>query len=205
MVTVNSLVPGRDGCNLKFVIFKVISRIDTLRFPVKLPSSVNIDSGNGLVPSDNEPLPEPVWNHYPKQCDSSFISLYGIVRANEFISYYKRHPINHPLKGEIWGVFCDFNVLTISLATADNVAYLIIKTSTRNKISQATKVSKIRATCYYNYTELFSLPGSVTRIEKDQMEMAAILQMTFSSAFPCRKKSPHCDLMSTEIFSWGFI
>ena len=34
---VNSLAPGTCGCNLKLVIFKLISRIDISRFLVKLP------------------------------------------------------------------------------------------------------------------------------------------------------------------------
>ena len=49
-----SLVPGRLSCNLKFVMLKLISRIDILNFFVKLPSgecykSSQIASGNDLV------------------------------------------------------------------------------------------------------------------------------------------------------------
>ena len=66
----NSLTPGRCGCNLKSVMFKLISRIDILSIsceiaPRWMPQDliwwlVNIGSGNGLVPSGNKPLPEPM-------------------------------------------------------------------------------------------------------------------------------------------------
>ena len=55
------------GCNLKWIIFKIISQIDIV--PVKLTSGeatrshwwlINIRSGNGLVPSGNKPLPKPM-------------------------------------------------------------------------------------------------------------------------------------------------
>ena len=81
---VNSVIPGRCGCNLKYASYILISWV----FPEKLLSCqchrthwwwVNIGSGNGLVPSGNKPLPEPmlthiyvtVWRHYPTM--SSFV------------------------------------------------------------------------------------------------------------------------------------
>ena len=65
---INSLAPGRCGCNLKSVTFQVISRIGvSWALPMKLPQVkchklhwwlVNIGSGNGLVPLGIKPLPE---------------------------------------------------------------------------------------------------------------------------------------------------
>ena len=75
-IRINSLAPGRCCCNLKFVIFKLISRIDIskISFEIALRSAAsgerqmtslmisqyNIGSGNGLVPSGNKPLSEPM-------------------------------------------------------------------------------------------------------------------------------------------------
>ena len=76
---INSLTPGRCDCNLKLVIFKLISRIDRYlgHFLWNYPQAnatrshwwlVNIGSGNDLVPQG---LPEPmltqiyvnIWHH----------------------------------------------------------------------------------------------------------------------------------------------
>ena len=59
----NSLAPGKYQWNLSHVILNQILVID---------GQVNIGSGNGLVPSGNKPLPEPMltqisvamWHHY---------------------------------------------------------------------------------------------------------------------------------------------
>ena len=68
MCHVDSLSPGGSDCNLKFVIFKLISRGGYLEhFFLNFPQVnatkphrwlVNIDSGKGLVPSGTKPLPE---------------------------------------------------------------------------------------------------------------------------------------------------
>ena len=72
----------RCGCYLKWVIFKLISRVDIFEhFLWNCPEVyttrshwwlVNIGSDNGLVSSSNKPLPEPIfakfyrtiWHHY---------------------------------------------------------------------------------------------------------------------------------------------
>ena len=78
---VNSLAPGRSGCDFKNTFFNIVFLIGTFRFPhdnrPKMIATglhwwyVNSGSGNGLVPSDNKPLPEPmlrqiyvaIWRH----------------------------------------------------------------------------------------------------------------------------------------------
>ena len=66
---VNTLASGSCACKIKWVIFKLISRIDIscISFEIALrwmPKThwllVNIGSGNGLVLSGNKPLPEPM-------------------------------------------------------------------------------------------------------------------------------------------------
>ena len=65
---VNSLAPGRSGFNFGSAIFNLVLLIriftsydNALRWMSwDLPRKVNIASGNGLVPSGNKPLPEPV-------------------------------------------------------------------------------------------------------------------------------------------------
>ena len=66
---INSLAPGRYGCNLKSVTFTPISRIDILEHFLRNGSLnakrpywrlVTIGSGNGLVLSGNKPSPEPM-------------------------------------------------------------------------------------------------------------------------------------------------
>ena len=66
---INSLASKRCGYNLEFVIFKLISRIDVLSISCEIAlwnttrphwRLLNIGSGNGLVPSGNKPLPEPM-------------------------------------------------------------------------------------------------------------------------------------------------
>ena len=69
-VDVYSLAPGICGRNLELVIFKLISRmIYFLHLVLNCPQVnatwphrwlCNISSGNGLVPSDNKSLPEPM-------------------------------------------------------------------------------------------------------------------------------------------------
>ena len=77
---VNSLAPGKFEWNLGHVIFKQILVIDGWGMSWYCPNmnvtglhwwSVNIGSGNGLVPSGNKPLPDPMltqifvatWHH----------------------------------------------------------------------------------------------------------------------------------------------
>ena len=76
----NSLAPGKFALNFRQVIFKQILAIDDWGISWNCPNmnvtgfhwwSVNIGSGNGLVPSGNKPLPEPMltqisvaaWHH----------------------------------------------------------------------------------------------------------------------------------------------
>ena len=77
----NSLVPGKFEWNFRHVIFERVLVIDLLKHLLwNCPNmivtglhlwSVNIGSGNGLVPSGNKPLPEPmltklsntIWRH----------------------------------------------------------------------------------------------------------------------------------------------
>ena len=72
----NSLVAVRFGYNLRLVIFKHVLLIDIVRNSREIAtrhhsSLVTIGSGNGNVPSDNKPLPEPkltqscvaIWRH----------------------------------------------------------------------------------------------------------------------------------------------
>ena len=71
----NSLAPGGSDYSLKLVNFKVISVINILKYflwscyqvNATTPhwSSVNIGSGNGLVPSGNKPLLEPMLTQIP--------------------------------------------------------------------------------------------------------------------------------------------
>ena len=66
----NSLAPGKFEWNFRYVSFKQILVIDgwDISCAIALISnvtgfhwgSVNIGSGNGLVPSGNKPLPEPI-------------------------------------------------------------------------------------------------------------------------------------------------
>ena len=63
---INSLTPGRCSCNLKLIIFKLMSRIDVLSLSCEIVLRwmphwwfIKIGSDNGLVPPGNKPLPEP--------------------------------------------------------------------------------------------------------------------------------------------------
>ena len=60
----NPLVPGRCDCDLKWVISYLISRVDILSFccvtVLKWIPQDPIGSVNGLIPSGNKPLIEPV-------------------------------------------------------------------------------------------------------------------------------------------------
>ena len=77
---VNPLAPEKFEWNFRHVIFKQILVIDGWGISWNSPNvdvtglhswSVNIGSGNGLVPSGNKPLPEPmltqisvtIWRH----------------------------------------------------------------------------------------------------------------------------------------------
>ena len=77
--TVNSLAPGRSWCDFENVIFNLAlvigifkSSYDNVLKWMPQNLTVNIGSGNGLVPSGNKPLPEPMltqslvalWRHY---------------------------------------------------------------------------------------------------------------------------------------------
>ena len=68
----NSLAPGRCGSNFKSTIIKLITEYSSLGTHCEMDGSqvnatephhwdVNIVSGNGLVPSGNKPLPEPMF------------------------------------------------------------------------------------------------------------------------------------------------
>ena len=77
----NSLAPGKFEWNFGFVVFKRILVIDDRGICCEIAQiwmsldftddQVNIGSGNGLVPSGNKPLPEPmltqisvaIWRH----------------------------------------------------------------------------------------------------------------------------------------------
>ena len=69
----NSLAPGRCCCNRKLINFKVISSIDLehilcnyLQVNATRPHLwlVKLGSDNGLVPSGNKPLPEPMLTQF---------------------------------------------------------------------------------------------------------------------------------------------
>ena len=66
---VNSLDLVRCSCNIDLVIFISISRILCISYEICPQDTwphlwiVNIGSGNGLVPSGNKPLPEPLLTH----------------------------------------------------------------------------------------------------------------------------------------------
>ena len=77
----NSLAPGKFEWNFRYLIFQIISVIDSWGISYELALmmngtrpywwKVNIGSGNGLVPSGNKPLLEPmltqisvaIWHH----------------------------------------------------------------------------------------------------------------------------------------------
>ena len=85
----NSLDPGRWGCNLKLVHFKLILKLVFWAFPWNCFQMngmhktycllVNIDTGNSLVLSDNKPVPEPSW--------PSSLTPYGVTRPSELSDY----------------------------------------------------------------------------------------------------------------------
>ena len=60
----NSFAPGKIEWHFRYVIFEHIVVIDGWGPNMNVTGlhwwSVNIDSGNGLVPSGNRPLPEPM-------------------------------------------------------------------------------------------------------------------------------------------------
>ena len=72
---INSLAPGRFELNFMYVILKLILVTDVWGISCRIALiwiatglhwwSVNIDSGNGLVPSGNKPLPEPMLTKIP--------------------------------------------------------------------------------------------------------------------------------------------
>ena len=79
--SINSMAPGKFEWKFEYVIFEWIFVIDDWGFSCEITLvwmslglhwwSVNIGSGNGLVPSGNKPLPEPmltqisvaIWHH----------------------------------------------------------------------------------------------------------------------------------------------
>ena len=72
---VNSLAPGKFEWDFRHVIFKQILVIDDWGIsceialtwkPQRLTDDVNIGSGNGLVPSGNKPLPEPILTQFSR-------------------------------------------------------------------------------------------------------------------------------------------
>ena len=81
-ISVNSLAPGKFELNYRYVIFEEIWVIDgwgvSCEIALILMSvdfhwwSVNIGSGNGLVPPGNKPLPEKCWPRY--------LTPYGVPR-----------------------------------------------------------------------------------------------------------------------------
>ena len=73
MLTYDSFSPGRSGRNFKTAIFNLALLIDIFRSCDNSPHmngtglnwrEVNTGSGNGLVPSGNKPLPEPMWSKF---------------------------------------------------------------------------------------------------------------------------------------------
>ena len=77
----NSLAPGNFEWNFRYVIFQGILMIDGWGISSEISPNINVSwlhwwsfnigSGNGLVPSGNKPLPEPmltqisdaIWRH----------------------------------------------------------------------------------------------------------------------------------------------
>ena len=60
---VNPMAPGKGRDNFQCVNFKCFSGVDNWIFAEKLLqdcSAISFDSGYGLVPSGNKPLPEPI-------------------------------------------------------------------------------------------------------------------------------------------------
>ena len=69
---INSLTPGRSECDSKNVIFNIVLLIGIFRpsqdyvlgwMPQDLTDD-NIGLGNGLVPSGNKPLPDPMLTQF---------------------------------------------------------------------------------------------------------------------------------------------
>ena len=94
----NSLTPGKFEWNFKYVIFKrilVIDGWDISHCPYMNVTglhwwSVNIGSGNGLVPSGSKPLPEPMLTQICRHMASlghNELILSGIFRACRFSKF----------------------------------------------------------------------------------------------------------------------
>ena len=92
---VNSLVPRRCGCNLKSIIFKLISRTDVLCISCEIslrwmPEDLTDDKSTlvqvmAWVPSGSKPLPD--------QCWPSCIYPYGITRG-QWVEYGRKSAEN---------------------------------------------------------------------------------------------------------------
>ena len=100
----NSLAPGKRSGNLKLVIFNSYQGQISWAFPVKLPSGechrrhwwlVNIDSGNGLVPSGTKPL--------MNQCWPSSMMLYHVTRP-QWVNRTKNANLMKPLCSFKWKI-----------------------------------------------------------------------------------------------------
>ena len=85
---INSLSHERCVCNLKLAIFKLMSMINIfgVSFKVNAPRPhwwlVNVDSGNGLVPSGN--------SHYLSQCWPRSMSPHGVTTPQWVNGFYFR-------------------------------------------------------------------------------------------------------------------
>ena len=94
-------------CNLKSVIFKLVSRTAILSVSWEITRPhwllVNIRSGNGLVPSSNKPLPEPkliqiciaIWRRYVIMREVNSTSfLLSAFNLSAYLSVYLSVCIN---------------------------------------------------------------------------------------------------------------
>ena len=95
----NLLVPHwRCDCNLRLVIFKLISKIDICSVCPEVNATehhwwlpvVNIVAGNGMVPSGNKPLPEPTLTKWYDTIQCQWASM-RLVRSLQLICWL---PIN---------------------------------------------------------------------------------------------------------------
>ena len=89
-LSLNPLTPGhadRLGSKFKSICFKLILQIDIVGLPVKLVwgecHRANIVSGNGLVPSGNKPLTEPMLQAITR----GNVDSYGITRT-QWVMYF---------------------------------------------------------------------------------------------------------------------
>ena len=123
--SINSLAPGRYSCKFQLVICKFISRIDVLSISCPEANatrhhwwSVNTGSGNGLVPSGNKPLPEPMLTQiYQKLTLSASLILQYVnglpveIRlCNEIVAF------NQSLKTYLFVKFINDSMLVIYIS-----------------------------------------------------------------------------------------